>query len=351
MTLPAGVYAETYAQDQALIRTRTQGCWFIGFMIFLFILPLFGGGRMIGIMNVIGMMVIAVVGLQITIGYGGQINLGQSAFMGVGAYCCGALAIHFNLPLFITIPAGGVSAALFGVVFGLAAVRIKGFYMALTTIAAQYIFHFAMMKLPKSWFGQSRGLRLDPVSLFGFEFDTDVRMYYLIFSIAVLMIYGAWGLVRSRTGRAFVAVRDNDNAADIIGINVFYYKALSFFIGAFYAGVAGALWGYYIRYIQSDQFTLWLSVWYVGMLIVGGMGTILGAIIGTVVIQFLQELISHLGPQLIEIFPYIGGQIVFSSMNMLLGGIIILFVIFEPRGLVHRWNIIKESYRIWPFPH
>jgi branched-chain amino acid transport system permease protein len=351
MTLPAGVHAETYSRDQALIRTRPQWHWFIGFIIFLLILPLFGGGKIIGILNIMGIMMIGVVGLQITIGYAGQTNLGQSAFMGFGAYICGALAIHSNLPLWLNIAIGGVSAALFGAIFGLAAVRIKGFYMALTTIAAQYIFSFGMIKLPKSLFGQAEGLRLEPASLLGITFDTDIKMYYLIFIVAIFMIYGAWGLARSRSGRAFVAVRDNDNAAEIIGINVFYYKALAFFIGAFYAGVSGGLWAYYIRYIQGDQFTLWLSVWYVGMLIVGGLGSILGAIIGTVVIRILQEFITYIGPQLAEIFPHIGGQIVFASMNMLLGGIIVLFMIFEPRGLVHRWNIVKESFRIWPFPH
>lgn len=353
MTITASAYAEASYKDQALISTQKQWYWFIGFIIFLFILPLFGGGRVIGIMNLIGIIVIAVVGLQINAGYAGQINLGQSAFMGVGAYTAGALTLHFNLPIWITIPAGGVNAAAFGAIFGLAAVRIKGFYLALTTIAAQFVFYFTMLKLPKRWFGQIEGLRLDPVSLLGFEFDTDVRMYYLIFIIAVLMIYGALGLVRSRTGRALVAIRDNENAADIIGIDVFYYKSLSFFIGAFYAGVAGALWGYYVRYIQVDQFTLWLSLWYLGMLIVGGMGSILGAIIGTVVLRLFQEFITYLGPQVteIEVFAQMGEHIVFAFMNMLLGLIIILFVIFEPRGLVHRLNIIKESYRLWPFPY
>jgi len=353
MTRPAGIFSETYDQDQAIIRTRPQWYWFIGFMIFIFALPLFGGGRVVGIMNVIWIMVIAVVGLQINVGYAGQVNLGQSAFMGVGAYAAGALTFHFDLPIWITIPAAGISAAIFGAMFGLAAVRVKGFYLALTTIAAQYIFAFAMIKLPKAWFGQIEGLRLNPVSLLGFEFNTDLRMYYLVACIAVVMIYGAWGLVRSRTGRALVAIRDNENAADIIGINVFYYKSLSFFIGAFYAGIAGALWGYYVRYVLAEQFSLWLSIWYLGMLIVGGMGSILGAIIGTGFIRLLQELITYLGPQIaeIQIFSKLGGTIIFASMNMLLGSVIILFVIFEPRGLVHRWNIIKESYRIWPFPH
>lgn len=353
MTLPAGVYAQSYDEDQALIRTKPQWCWFILLLIFLFTLPAFAGGKIIGIMNGIWITLIAVVGLQINVGYAGQVNLGQSAFMGVGAYCAGALTFHFGLPIWITIPVAGISAALFGAMFGVAAVRVKGFYLALTTIAAQYVFAFAMLKLPKKWFGRIEGLRLDPISLFGFEFGTDVRMYYLCAAIAVMMLYGAWGLVRSKTGRALVAIKGNDNAADVIGINVFYYKALSFFIGAFYAGVAGALWAYYTRYVLSDQFTLWLSVWYLGMLIVGGLGSILGAIIGTVIIRLLQEFITYFGPFMagLSIFAGQGGAIIFASMNMLLGGTIIFFVIFEPRGLVHRWNIIKESYRIWPFPH
>ncbi|MBW2091836.1 MAG: branched-chain amino acid ABC transporter permease [Deltaproteobacteria bacterium] len=353
MTLPAGVYSRSYGEDQALIRTKMQWLFFIAFLFLLFTLPLFGGGKIIGIMNIMLITLIAVIGLQINVGYAGQVNLGQSAFMGVGAYTVAALSVHLHLPFLITIPLAGFSAALFGAIFGLAAVRIKGFYLALTTIAAQFIFTFAMLKLPKAWFGQSEGLRVKPASIFGFDFDTDIRMYYLITCIAVLMAYGAWGIVRGRTGRALVAIRDNDNAADIIGINAFYYKSLSFFIGAFYAGIAGALWCYYIRYIQANQFTLWLSVWYLGMLIVGGMGSILGAIIGTVAIRLSQEFITYLGPMLTEseILANVGVEIIFASMNMLLGGLIIFFIVFEPRGLVHRWKIIKERYRIWPFPY
>ena len=351
MTLPGGVYSETYAQDQALIRSPGQWAWFIALMIVIALLPLIVSGRIVGIANVIGVTLVAVIGLQMTSGFAGQINMGQSAFMGVGAYVCGALAAKFATPLWITLPLAGVGAAVFGAFFGLAALRIKGFYLALTTIAAQYIFSFAMLKLPKEWFGRSEGLRLEPAALGGFAFDTDARIYYLILFVAVLMTTGAFGIARSRTGRAFIAVRDNDNAAEVIGINVFYYKILAFFVGAFYAGVAGGLWAYYVRYVQADQFTLWMSIWYVGMLIVGGMGSVLGAIIGTVVIRLLQEFISAAGPVLSDWFPQLGGQLVFAGMNILLGGLIIIFVIFEPRGLAHRWNIIKESYRIWPFPH
>ncbi len=351
MTLPAGVHFESYAQDRALIRTRPQWIWFAALLATLLLLPLTGSGKIVGVLIVIGITLVAVVGLQLNSGYAGQINMGQSAFMGVGAYTCGALAANAGMPIWVTVPAAGLCAAAFGAVFGLAALRIKGFYLALTTIAAQYIFTFAMLKLPQEWFGRSQGLRLEPASIGGFVFDTDVRLYYLVLFFAIVMTTGAWGIARSRTGRALVAVRDNDNAAEVIGIDVFRYKTLAFFIGAFYAGIAGALWAYYVRYVQADQFTLWLSVWYVGMLIVGGMGSILGAIIGTVVIRLFQELITVSGPMITELLPALGGQFVFAAMNMLLGGLIMLFVIFEPRGLVHRWNIAKEGYRIWPFPH
>lgn len=351
MTLPGGVFAETYAQDQALIRTRAQWLWFAAFMLLLFLLPALASGRVVGIAITIGITLIAVLGLQITMGLAGQVNMGQSAFMGAGAFVCGALASKYSIPFWLTIPLAGLGAAVFGAVFGSAALRIKGFYLALTTIAAQYIFTFAMLKLPASWFGRAQGLRLEPASLFDFVFNTDRRMYFLVLVLVIIMTTGAWGIARSRVGRAFIALRDNDNAAEVIGINVFYYKILAFFIGAFYAGVAGALWAYYVRYVQVDQFTLWLSVWYVGMLIVGGLGSVLGAIIGTVVIRLLMEFVTIAGPTLNEILPQLGSQYVFAGMNILLGGLIILFVLFEPRGLVHRWNITKESYRIWPFPH
>lgn len=351
MTLPAGFYAETYAEDRALIRTRPQWAWFVALMLVLVLLPVLFSGRVVGMATAIGITLVAVLGLQITSGIAGQINMGQSAFMGVGAYTAGALAVNLHLPFWLTIPLSGVSAAVFGSVFGLAALRIKGFYLALTTIAAQYIFGFIMLKLPKAWFGQSEGLRLEPAQIGGFAFDTDTRLYYLVLVVVIVMTCGAFGLARSRTGRAFVAVRDNDNAAEVIGIDTFYYKTLAFFVGAFYAGIAGAIWAYYVRYVLVDQFTLWLSVWYLGMLIVGGMGSVLGAIIGTVSIRLLQEWITALGPEVADWFPTLGGQFVFAAMNMLLGGMIMLFMIFEPRGLVHRWNIVKESYRIWPFPH
>lgn len=350
--LPCGVHFRTYRGDRAYLHTKYQWACFVIFMVLLFALPALISIKYIAMINVTAIMVIAVVGLQITSGYAGQVNLGQSAFMGMGAFVAASLAANFNLPFLITIPAGGLGGAVFGALFGIPALRIKGFYLALTTIAAQIIFPLLIMSLPERWCGGAIGLQIDPAKLGPFVFDTDKSIYYLIMAITVMMVYFAFNLVRTRVGRAFVAIRDNDIAAEIMGINLFVYKTLAFFIGAFYAGVAGGLWAYHLRYVGADQFTIYYSIWFVGMLIVGGLGSVLGAIMGTIFLRILQEFILYLGPLLVTVFPHIGSaQMWFAGMNILLGGIIILFLIYEPRGLAHRWNIIKTNYRVWPFPY
>lgn len=350
--LPCGIHFENYRQDMSYIRTKWQWVALTAFLALLMLLPMILSIRFIAMINMASMICIAVVGLQITTGYAGQLNLGQSAFMGMGAFVCGSLSINFNLPFWLAIPAGGLGGAVLGAIFGIPALRIKGFYLAMTTIAAQVIFPLLIMHLPDSWFGGAIGLNLEPAKIGGLVFDTDISLYYLIMVTAIIMIFFAFNLVRCKVGRAFIAIRDNDNAAEMTGINVFHYKTLAFAIGAGYAGVAGGLWAYYLRYVGADQFTLYFSVWYMGMLIVGGLGSILGAIFGTFFIRGLQEIITGLAPVLVEHLPMAGSaEIWFAGMNILLGGVIILFLVFEPRGLNHRWNIFKTSYRIWPFPY
>jgi branched-chain amino acid transport system permease protein len=350
--LPCGVHSTTYSQDKAFIRTRAQWVCLIGFLVLLFALPLFIGSRILSILIVMAITAVAVVGLQITVGLTGQINLGQSAFMGMGAFTAASLSANFQLPFWLTIPAGGLGGALLGAIFGIPALRVKGFYLALTTIAAQILFPLLIMRLPSGWFGGANGLGLNPAKIGGFVFQTEKSLYYLIMGTTVVMIAFAFNLTRSRVGRALMAVRDNDIVSEIMGVNLFTYKTLSFGIGSLFAGVAGGLWAYYIRYVMVDQFTLWFSVWYLGMIIVGGVGSIFGAILGTVFLRSLQELITIGGPFLTDLFPQLGGGAIwFSGMNIILGAVIILFLIFEPRGLAHRWNVIKHSFRIWPYPY
>jgi branched-chain amino acid transport system permease protein len=348
--MPSGVFAETYAADRALIRTRKQWIAFALFAALLVVLPIVFGARFAGIGNGMLITAVVVVGLQITMGYAGQITLGQAAFMGVGAYAFAVMA-RMGFPLILSIPLSGVAAAAFGLLFGLAAARIKGFYLALTTIAAQFIFTLAVINLPTGIFGGAQGLAVPAAKIFDIRISDEVSTYYLNLLVCAVMVAGAFGIVRSRYGRAFVAVREDDIAAGMLGINIVQTKVLAFLVGAFYAGVGGALWASYIRFISAEQFTLFSSVWMIAMIIIGGAGSIVGALVGTAVVRGLQDLITALGPWLNESFPAFGGQIVFAGMNLILGGLITFFLIVEPKGLMHRWEKLKHGWRIWPYPH
>lgn len=348
---PAGVFSTSFAKDQALIRTRNQAITLVFFVALMFALPFLADARIVAVMTSILIAGVVVMGLQINTGLAGQINLGQAAFMGVGAYSTALVATKLALPFWLALPLGGVSAALFGLVFGLAAVRIKGFYLALTTIAAQILFHFFVLNLPQSWLGGANGLSMEPAQIFGYLLDTDRSIYYLCLVVACIMVAGAYGVARSRHGRAFCAVRDDDVASGMMGIDVVRTKAMAFLLGAFYAGIGGGLWAYYVRFVAIDQFTLIHSIWFIAMVIVGGMGSVTGALIGVFVIRVAQESISSIGPSLVENFSFLSGDVVFAAMNIFLGGIIAGFLIFEPKGLMHRWGIVKRSYRLWPFPY
>jgi branched-chain amino acid transport system permease protein len=348
---PSGIFSTSYARDRALIRTRAQWVTLALFIVILLILPWFASERLVAVANLMLVTSIVVVGLQITTGYAGQINLGQAAFMGVGAYAASVVEVKVGLPFWVAVPVAGLVAALAGWLFGMTAKRIKGFYLALTTIAAQFIFHFVVLNLPSSWLGGVNGFSLEPARLGTFLFNTDRSLYYLFLVVTMVMVFGAFGILRSRHGRAFVAVRDDDVAAGMMGIDVAGAKSRAFVLGAFYAGIGGALWAYQVRFVSVDQFTLFHSIWFIAMMIVGGLGSIVGALIGTVLIRGVQEAITSLGPDLVERIPSLSSDLIFASMNVFLGLIITLFLLLEPKGLMHRWNILKTNYRLWPFHH
>lgn len=349
LSVPCGKFHVSYRQDLAVVRSKVQGGLLIAFVLVMLLLPGFIGGTWVGLINLICITLIAVLGLNILTGYCGLISMGQSAFMGIGAYTCAILANQFNLPFYITIPSAGLASGLIGIFFGLPAVRIKGFYLIIATVAAQHVFEFAILHLPESVTGQVSGLSVAPATLGSLTFDSEVKMYYLILLFTALAIFFAKNIARTRVGRAFVAIRDNDLAAEAMGINLFYYKVLAFFVCSVFAGVAGALTAYHVRYIGIDQFTVWFSIWFIGMLIVGGMGSVIGAIFGVVFLKVLQEAVVIAGPFFNNIFPGIGAGIVFSGVNVLFGLAIMLFLIFEPKGIAHRWELFKSYYRLFPF--
>lgn len=348
---PSGIFFNSYAGDRSLVRTRLQWVALLALLAVLLALPYGAPARWVSIGYAMYITAVAVVGLQICTGYAGQVNLGQAAFMGVGAFACAIAIAHWNWPILLALPFGGVAAAFFGALFGLAAVRIKGFYLALTTIAAQALFHFLVLNLPAAWLGGAGGVHIESITLGGLDLANDRAIYLLSLAVLAIMTYCAFGIVRSRHGRAFQAVRDDDVAAGMMGIGVVATKVRAFLVGAFYAGVAGGLWAIALRHVSVEQFTLFNSIWLIAMMIVGGLGSIVGALIGTLLIQLAKEAVTTLGPQLVQVLPGVGQDIVFASMNVLLGTIIVLFLLFEPKGLMHRVEIVKRNYRVWPFPY
>jgi branched-chain amino acid transport system permease protein len=346
---PCGTYNPNYEVDMAIVRTRLQWGLFITLLVFLMVIPLFANPYVLNLIILISIAIIVVHGLNILVGYAGQISLGQAAFMAVGAYTSAILTARLGWSFWAALPCAGLSAGVIGLIFGLPSLRVKGFYLALATLAAQFIILYVIQHLTIT--GGTSGIRCPPASIGGFAFDTRQSYYYIAMGLTVLMTFFAKNLTRTRVGRAFIAVRDNDLAAEVLGVHVFYYKLLAFFIGCFYAGIAGSLWAHYLTSVHPEQFPLINSIWYLGMVVVGGMGSILGAIIGTIFIKLLDELMMVGAPMIAASFPAIGENIFAAIGSIAFGLVIILFLIYEPRGLAHRWEVFKASYRLWPFSY
>jgi branched-chain amino acid transport system permease protein len=351
MKRPSGTFDESYSQDMALVRTPFR--WALLALLFLclfVVIPGFTSAYILSVANTIGITVIATLGLNILTGYCGQISIGHAAFMAVGAYVSAMLSYHLGWSFWAAFPVAVLATGLIGLLVGLPALRIKGFYIAVSTLAAHYI--IVWLIIHGGWLTRGvNAIEAAAPTVFGFTLKTERDMYFFIMGFTVLAVFLAVNLVRTRVGRAFVAVRDNDLAAEFMGINVFHYKMLAFLMASFYAGAAGSLLAHYQGMISVEQFNLMDSIWYLGMLIVGGMGSVTGAIFGAVSLRLLAQAVLFLAPVIGGLFPAIAGSSVAGMTQVFFGLVIILFLIFEPRGLFHRWQLILASFRLWPFPY
>jgi branched-chain amino acid transport system permease protein len=348
--LPSGVHFRSHAEELRLLRTGPQRIAFAVLLLALVAFPFVASTYVVGLAITVAITVVAVAGLQITVGMAGLLNLGQSAFVGVGAFTAAALYANHGVPMLPAIAGAGLASGVVSIVFSLPAIRIRGLYLALTTIAAQVVFPVVVLRLPAGWFGGSAGIGIDRVQLFGLAVETPSSFYFVALGVMGAMLLIAFNLQRSHVGLAFRAIRDNDIASSVLGVQLGKYKIMAFFAGAVFAGVAGGLYAFYIRYVTTDQFTIWLSIWYLGMLIVGGLGGPLGAILGTLAVTLLQEVIHWSGNRMMAAMPQLSGGVIFSVTNIVLGAAIVYMLIREPRGLDHRWNVLKSAYRIWPYP-
>lgn len=348
---PSGIRSFDYGKDGAVVLTKWQWVMMLGGLALLFACPLFVAGHIIHLINSILIIIIAVEGLNLLTGYCGQISLGQSAFVGIGAYTTGLLVTKLGFSFWATLPCAALTAGIVGLIFGLPSLRVKGFYLAMATLAAQIIIPMLIRHPLAGITGGTDGFKFLVPTLGGIAINTPESLLYVIAPIAILMVFFAKNLARSGVGRAFVAIRDNDLAAEVAGINVFRYKLLAFFICSMYAGVAGALMAIFNRWVMPSHFTLMLSIWYLGMLIVGGMGSISGAIFGVVFVRVLDFYVKDLGWWLGGMFPVWAAGIHAGAPTVVFGLVIILFIVLEPRGLAHRWEMFKSSYRLRPFAY
>ncbi|MCL4867331.1 MAG: branched-chain amino acid ABC transporter permease [Anaerolineae bacterium] len=435
---PAGDFDRSYEQDMGIVRQRWQLFLLLGAILLACSAAFWGEARFVFNLNRLAYLIIALQGLNILTGYTGQISLGQAAFMLVGGYASGLLAIHLSLPIYLSIPLAALITGCVGLLFGLPSLRVKGFYLAMATLAAQFIIPW-LTRQPRfsTWLGGTKGfidipttfltvfplllliliaagivayvgwytqrpqfqwgglavflitgviysawdisLRrtvniagLPPTDLFAAGhlkafitvLTTGVPMrawiislrelptYYLSVSLITLLLSTILtiNITRSRLGRALIAIRDNDLAAELLGVNLFQYKLRAFFIAAFLAGVAGALRAHSERGVGTEfGYSLRESILFLGMLVIGGLGTNLGPYLGGAFVIAVEDFALWLGPELALIFPTRSAELQSSFRPIFFGLVLVLFLIFEPRGLAHRWMLLKASWRLRPF--
>ncbi len=344
-----GDFRTTYEKDVKIFQTPfIKIC--MGFLgVALLALPFLIKGEYLWIVLQILIAVIGAVGLNILTGFTGQISLGQGAFFGVGAYTSAYITAKMGLSFWIGVPAAGLMTAMAGMVFGIPSLRLKGLYLAIATLASQFILEWVFLRWEPVT-GGSYGIAIPRPVIGSFSFESDRSYYYIVLAFAVVMTLFATNLIRTKTGRAFMAVRDHYISAEIMGISLYKYRLLSFGISSFYAGVAGALFGHALKFVSSEQFNIGVSIVYLAMIIIGGLGSIIGSIFGAVFMILLPKILSVITTSVSADFPSLA-KLAISFEDGIFGLIIVLFLIFEPDGLAHRWRLIKAYWKLYPFSY
>jgi branched-chain amino acid transport system permease protein len=349
-----GVLKTTYEADMALYPLPVAR-WAVGVLavIFFAVIPLALHEYYLSVANLVWVAVIGALGLNILVGYTGQVSIGHGAFMSVGAYTAANLAIRLDSPWPVNLLAGGLMAAAVGAVVGIPSLRIKGLYLAIATLAGQLIIEWTINHVTFISGGVQASIEVPRPRLGSMVLSSQRHMYYFLLFFVVLAIIGTMNLVRSRVGRAFIAIRDQDIAAEIIGINIFRYKLLAFAISSFYAGVTGVLYTYFLGIANYEQFQIGVSIDYLAMIIIGGLGSVLGSILGAIFVTLLPIVIRLSMEAFGGVFfaPQTVLNLIPNLRLMMFGALIIIFLIVEPEGLNRLWRNIRNYFRIWPFAY
>lgn len=339
----------SYRDDMKIVKSPSLKGSLTVLIIGLLVFPFVANDYLIYIINLSGIAIIGAMGINILTGYTGQVSLGHAAFLAIGAYTSAILSSRLGMSLWLTMPIAGIVAAILGLIVAIPSLRLKGLYLVITTMAFQFIIEHVIYHWESLTLGD-KGIGIPPVMLGNFTFNSGNRFYFIILFMVILAVIFAKNLTRTKTGRAFVAIRDRDISAEVIGVNLAKYKITSFVISSFYAGVAGSLYAHHAGFIGPEHFTFFLSIEYVAMIIVGGMGTILGAIYGAIFMTLLPEGLRIISDALRGSFPVL--VVRFAALKTVIYGMtIILFLIIEPEGLNGIWQRIKVYWKTWPYTY
>jgi branched-chain amino acid transport system permease protein len=335
------VMKRDYNEDIRLFRYRSTFFWYLALVVGCLLVPEVLDDYVLSQLTFICMYSVATVGLMLLTGYTGQISMGHAAFFAIGAYTSAILTGH-GIPFLLALPAAGIPAAIVGIVIGLPALRLSGLYLAIATMA----FSFIVEEVLARWEGLTHGnmgMIVEPAAIGPLTFTTETRYYYLTLVVLILTIFAARNILRSPAGRAMIAIRDSEVASQAMGISLAKFKTMAFAISAFFTGIAGALYAHKISFINPESFTILLSIEFLAMIIIGGLGSIHGAVYGAAFVIFLPQLILVTKDYMPA---YLAGQTGLESF--LYGIMIMLFILFEPLGIYGRWRKTRFYFEMFP---
>jgi branched-chain amino acid transport system permease protein len=344
----SGYFRTDHAQDLALIQTPTERVALAALLVALSAFPFLASPFLLDLAAQVLLATVGALALMLLTGYAGQVSLGQAGLLAAGAFTVGILFKELQAPFWITLPSSALVGALLGVAFGLPSLRLRGLYLAVSTLAL----HFLVVYLGAEYEtrrGFSTGVVVDPPTIAG-KAITDGRVWYFIMLAAASgTLLLCLNLLRSKTGRAWAAIRAKETVAEALGIGVAAHKLLAFVISSALTAVAGALFAYYRGFVSVEAFSLFLSIQYVAMIIIGGMGSLLGAVLGAIFVILFPYIIEAALRALPGAQRYAG--MLFAVNYAAFGAVMILFLVFEPLGLVGIWRRVQTYFLLWPFKH
>ena len=330
-----------YYQDIRLFKYRSTFFWYLALVIGCFLAPTVLDDYFISQLTFICMYSVATVGLMLLTGYTGQVSMGHAAFFGIGAFTSAILSSK-GVPFVLALPAAGLLAGVVGIFIGLPALRLSGLYLAIATMGFGFIVEEILVRWESVTHG-NMGMMVDPPSIGPLLFESETSYFYLTIIVLILTILAARNILRSPTGRAMIAIRDSEVAAQAMGISMAKYKTTAFAISAFFTGVAGSLYAHKLTFINPESFTIFVSIEFLAMIIVGGLGSIHGAVFGAAFIIFLPQLIIMTKDYMPK---YLADQ---TGLDPVLYGLmIILFILFEPLGIYGRWRKTRFYFEMFP---